>query len=289
MMKKVTWVGVGVMGYSMAGHLAKNGYEVSAYNRSPEKARKLQDEHGAKFCETVAVAVAEADVIFTMVGYPKDVEEVYLGGDGIFANAKKGAITVDMTTSSPALAARLYEEGKKRGIRVMDAPVSGGDLGARNATLSIMVGGDEKDFEEVKPLFDVMGKNILLLGPAGFGQHTKMSNQIALAGIVASMTEAIVYARKVGLDPQRMLEAIGSGAAGSWQTTNMAPRVLREDFAPGFFIKHYIKDMKIAKEEIEARGLSLEVLDTVLSLYGNMADLGWENDGTQALIKRYTK
>jgi len=288
-MKKIAWIGVGVMGYSMAGHLLKNGYEVSAYNRSPGKAQKLKDEHGAKACSTIAEAVADADVVFSMVGYPKDVEEIYLGAGGIFSNAKKGAIAVDMTTSSPALAVKLYEEGKKKGIRMIDAPVSGGDMGARNAALSIMAGGDESDFEEIKPLFELMGKNISLQGPAGFGQHTKMANQVALAGATASMTEAIVYAKKVGLDPLKMLNAIGSGAAGSWQITNMAPRVLKEDFAPGFFIKHYIKDMLIAKEEIESRGLPLDVLNTVLSLYNNMVDLGFENDGTQALIKRYKK
>ena len=288
-MKTIAWIGVGVMGYSMAGHLLKKGYKVNAYNRSAEKAKKLQEEHGAKACATIAEAVAGVDYIFSMVGYPKDVESIYLDKDGIFANARKGVIAVDMTTSSPALAIKLYEEGKKKGIRVVDAPVSGGDMGAKNATLSIMAGGDEADFEEIKPLFEVMGKNISLLGPAGFGQHTKMANQVALAGATASMTEAIAYAEKVGLDPVKMLNAIGSGAAGSWQITNMAPRVLKEDFAPGFFVKHYIKDILIAKDEIESRGLSLEVLNTVLSLYNNMVELGYENDGTQALIKRYKK
>ncbi|MEM5775568.1 MAG: NAD(P)-dependent oxidoreductase, partial [Anaerolineaceae bacterium] len=190
-------------------------------------------------------------------------------------------------TSQPSLAARLYEEGKQRGIRVMDAPVSGGDSGARNATLSIMAGGDEADFEEVKPLFDCMGKNIVYLGPAGFGQHTKAANQIALAGATAAMTEALVYARRVGLDPHKMLAAIGAGAAGSWQLNNMAPRVLNGDLAPGFYIKHYIKDMKIIREEIEQRGVELQMLNTVLDLYEQMAARGLENDGTQALIKLY--
>lgn len=286
-MAKTAWIGVGVMGGSMAGHLIKCGHDVRMYNRTPEKAERVAREVGGSVCPTIAEAVRDADFIFTMVGYPRDVEEVYLGPDGIFAYAPKGALCVDMTTSQPSLAARLYEEGKQRGIRVMDAPVSGGDSGARNATLSIMAGGDETDFEEVKPLFECMGKNIVYLGPAGFGQHTKAANQIALAGATAAMTEALVYARRVGLDPHKMLAAIGAGAAGSWQLNNMAPRVLNGDLAPGFYIKHYIKDMKIIREEIEQRGVELQMLNTVLDLYEQMAARGLENDGTQALIKLY--
>ena len=189
-----------------------------------------------------------------MVGYPSDVEEVFCSEGGIFDSAKKGALAIDMTTSSPSLAQKLYEMGKERGIRVMDAPVSGGDSGARNATLSIMVGGDQKDFEDAMPLFSCMGKNIILMGPAGSGQHTKAANQIAVAGATAAYTEALIYAEKTGLDPQKMLAAIGAGAAGSWQLTNMAPRALAGDFAPGFFVKHFIKDMKIVKDApVEAR------------------------------------
>ena len=184
---------------------------------------------------------------------------------------------------------QLYEQGREKGIRVMDAPVSGGDSGARNATLSIMVGGDEADFAEAMPLFECMGKNIILMGPAGSGQHTKAANQIAVAGATAAYTEALVYAQKAGLDPQKMLSAIGAGAAGSWQLTNMAPRALAGDFAPGFFIKHFIKDMKIVQEESRKSGVELEMLDTVLALYEKMAQQGLENDGTQALIKYYQK
>ena len=208
---------------------------------------------------------------------------------GIFDSAKPGALCIDMTTSSPSLAKELYETGKQRGVRVMDAPVSGGDSGARNATLSIMVGGDEADFAEAMPLFECMGKNIILMGPAGSGQHTKAANQIAVAGATAAYTEALLYAEKAGLDPQKMLAAIGAGAAGSWQLANMAPRALAGDFAPGFFVKHFIKDMKIVKEESEKAGVELEMLNAVLGLYEQMAAAGMENAGTQALIDYYHK
>ena len=192
-----------------------------------------------------------------------------------------------MTTSSPALAQRLHALGKERGIRVLDAPVSGGDSGARNASLSIMVGGDEADFEAAAPFFACMGKSIHYMGPAGAGQHTKAANQIAVAGATAAYTEALVYAQQVGLDPQAMLQAIGGGAAGSWQIANMAPRVLKGDFAPGFFIKHFIKDMRIVQEECRSRGVDLEMLNTVCALYEKMAEDGLENEGTQALIQYY--
>ena len=286
-MKKAAWIGTGVMGSQQAGHLAKAGYTVTAYTRRYEKLLPLKEEFGLVPCHTIAEAVQDADYIFVMEGYPKDVEEVFLSQGGILDSAKKGAIAVDMTTSSPALAEKLYKLGKEKGIRVMDAPVSGGDSGARNGTLSIMVGGDKADFDEVLPLFQCMVKSILLMGPAGAGQHTKAANQIAVAGATAAYTEAIAYAEKAGLDPEKMLSAIGGGAAGSWQINNMAPRALKGDFAPGFFIKHFIKDMKIIHEESQSRGIRLEMLESVLSLYEKMAGMGLENDGTQALIKFY--
>lgn len=288
-MSKIAWIGTGVMGASMAKHLLKNGHEVNLYNKTLAKAEKVQEEAGGTVCTTIKDAVENVDYIFSIVGYPSDVEEVYLSEQGILKNAKKGALAVDMTTSKPSLAKKLYEEGQKFGVRVMDAPVSGGDMGARNGTLSIMVGGDLQDFEEVRPLFECMGKNIVYLGPAGNGQHTKAANQIAVAGATAAMTEAIVYARNVGLDPATMLAAIGAGAAGSWQLANMAPRVLRDDLAPGFFIKHFIKDMRIVRDEMADRGVTLGMLNTVLGLYEDMAEEGFENDGTQALIKLYQK
>lgn len=276
------------MGAQQAGHLAKAGYPVSAYAHKYEKLLELEKEFGIAPCKTVAQAVQDADVIFVMVGYPADVEEVFLQ-DGILDHAKAGALAIDMTTSSPSLAVRLYEEGKAKGVRVMDAPVSGGDSGARNGTLSIMVGGDEADFQEALPLFEQMGKNIVHMGPAGFGQHTKAANQIAVAGATAAYTEALVYAEKAGLDPNRLLEAIGAGAAGSWQLTNMAPRVLKGDLAPGFFVKHFIKDMKIVQQESRQRGVELEMLDAVLKMYEKMSEMGLDDRGTQALIQYYRK
>lgn len=288
-MKKIAWIGTGVMGGQQAGHLAKAGYSVSAYTHKYERLLELQQEFGLIPCKSIAEAVKDADVVFVMVGYPKDVDEVFLQPGGILENAKTGALAIDMTTSSPSLAVKLYEEGKKKGIRVMDAPVSGGDSGARNGTLSIMVGADEADFEEALPLFECMGKNIVRMGGPGSGQHTKAANQIAVAGATAAYTEALVYAEKVGLDPNKLLEAIGAGAAGSWQLSNMAPRVLKGDLAPGFFVKHFIKDMKIIKEESENRGVELSMLNTVLGMYEKMSEMGLDNDGTQALIKVYKK
>ncbi len=286
---RIAWIGTGVMGSQQAGHLAKNGYSVSAYTHKYEKLLELEQQFGIHPCSTVREAVQDADVIFVMVGYPTDVREVFCDEGGIFDSARPGTLAIDMTTSSPSLAKELYEEGKKKGIRVMDAPVSGGDSGARNATLSIMVGGDENDLKEAMPLLECMGKNIVYMGAAGSGQHTKAANQIAVAGATAAYTEALIYAQKAGLDPQRVLEAIGAGAAGSWQLSNMAPRALAGDFAPGFFIKHFIKDMKIVRDESRKAGVELEMLNTVLGLYEKMSEMGLENDGTQALIKYYQR
>lgn len=286
-MKNIAWIGTGVMGRRQAGHLVRNGYSVKAYSRRPEQVRELAAQYGFIPCETIAEAVADADCVFVMVGYPQDVEEVFLSPQGILANARPGTLAVDMTTSLPSLAQRLYLTGKEKGIRILDAPVSGGDSGAENATLSIMVGGDPKDFDEALPLFSCMGKNIQHMGPAGFGQHTKAANQIAVAGATAAYTEAIAYAEKTGLDPKKMLAAIGGGAAGSWQIEHMAPRALAGDFAPGFYVKHFIKDMKIIEEESQNCGLQLEMLESVLALYQKFAAQGGENQGTQALIQLY--
>ena len=271
----------------MAGHLAAHGHTVSIYTRRFETLTGVEEQFRLHPCRTIAEAVRDAEYIFVMVGYPRDVEEVFTGPDGIFVHARPGTLAVDMTTSSPALAQRLYELGQEKGIRVMDAPVSGGDSGARNATLSIMAGGDAADFEEAAPLFACMGKSIHHMGPAGCGQHTKAANQIAVAGATAAYTEALVYAKQAGLDPHAMLSAIGGGAAGSWQIANMAPRVLKGDFAPGFFIKHFIKDMHIIQEECRSRKVELEMLDKVCSLYESLAEDGLEDEGTQALIRYY--
>ena len=286
-MEQVAWIGTGVMGAQQAGHLVRAGYPVKAYGHHFEKVEAQAPQCGFTACRTIAQAVADADFIFVMVGYPKDVEEVFCAPGGILESAKPGAIAVDMTTSSPTLAQRLYALGAEKGIAVLDAPVSGGDKGAREATLSIMAGGDGPAFQKALPLLEQMGKNILLMGPAGCGQHTKAANQIAVAGATAAYTEAILYAEKAGLDPQKMLDAIGGGAAGSWQIANMAPRALAGDFAPGFFVKHFIKDMKIIHDETAGRGVTLEMLESVLALYERFAAAGGENDGTQALIKFY--
>lgn len=288
-MEQVAWIGTGVMGAQQAGHLVRAGYPVKAYGHHFEKVEAQAPQFGFTACRTIAQAVADADFIFVMVGYPKDVEEVFCAPGGILESAKPGAIAVDMTTSSPTLAQRLYALGAEKGIAVLDAPVSGGDKGAREATLSIMAGGDGPAFQKALPLLEQMGKSILLMGPAGCGQHTKAANQIAVAGATAAYTEAILYAEKAGLDPQKMLDAIGGGAAGSWQIANMAPRALAGDFAPGFFVKHFIKDMKIIHDETAGRGVTLEMLESVLALYERFAAAGGENDGTQALIKFYRK
>ena len=283
---KLAFIGVGVMGQSMVRNLMKNGFEVSVYTRTKEKAAGVIQD-GALWCDDIKTCVAGKDAVITIVGYPKDVEEVYFGDTGILKNAKKGAYVIDMTTTSPKLSVRIYKEAKTLGLFALDAPVSGGDVGAKNATLSIMVGGDKIAFDACQPLFRAMGTTILYEGPAGCGQHTKMANQIALGGAIAGVCEAISYAKRVGLDVQTMLNSIQNGAAGSWQMSNMAPRMLKGDFEPGFFVKHYIKDMKIATEEASDVNLEMGVLNRVLDMYESLAKEGKGDLGTQALIQYY--
>ena len=288
-MKKIGFIGVGVMGKSMVRNLMKNGFELSIYYRTKSKVLDIIEE-GAGWCDTIADCVRNTDAVITMVGYPKDVEEVYFGAEGILEHAKTGSYVIDMTTTSPKLSVQIYGKAKEKGIFALDAPVSGGDTGARKGTLSIMAGGDKKAFEKCLPVFQAMGTNIVYEGAAGFGQHTKMANQIALSGVIASVCEAISYAREVGLDVQTMLDSISAGAAGSWQMSNMAPRILKGDFDPGFFIKHFIKDMTIASEEAGDVNLHLGILNDVLSMYKDLADNRSLGDlGTQALIKFYEK
>ena len=284
--KIIGFIGTGVMGKSMAANLMKAGYQVVVYNRTKAKAQELI-EKGAIWKDTVAEVAREADVIITMVGYPKDVREVYMGKNGIIENAKSGSYLIDMTTSSPRLAKEIYEAAKAKNLYALDAPVSGGDIGAREARLSIMVGGDSEAFEAMKPIFQVMGKNIVLQGGAGAGQYTKMSNQIAIASNMMGVCEAMAYAKKAGLDPKTVLKSIESGAAGSWSLSNLAPRMLSGDFEPGFYIKHFIKDMKIAVESAKEIGLKTPGLELALSLYEKLAKQGEENSGTQALFKYY--
>jgi 3-hydroxyisobutyrate dehydrogenase len=270
----------------MAGHLLDAGYSVHVYNRTQAKAKDLVDR-GAQWQSSPGKVAAAADVIITIVGFPVDVESVYLGEDGVLAQARSGSLAIDMTTSCPNLASRIAQEAAAKGIEVLDAPVSGGDIGAREARLSIMVGGSVSGFERALPLFEIMGKNIVHQGPAGSGQHTKMCNQIAIASGMMAISEAMAYAKKSGLQPERVLKSIESGAAGSWSLTNLAPRVLKGDYAPGFFVKHFIKDMKIAIESAQAMGLDLPGLQLAKKLYDQLASKGCEDDGTQALFKLY--
>lgn len=287
-MKSIGFIGIGVMGKHMVRNLMKNGYEVSIYSRTKSKAKEVIEE-GALWCDDIKTCVKNKDVVITIVGYPKDVEEVYFGGNGIIENSNKGTILIDMTTTSPKLSERIYEEGMKKGLLALDAPVSGGDIGAKNGTLSIMVGGDEEVFAKVLDVFKAMGTNIIYEGKAGAGQHTKMANQIAIAGTIAGTCEAIAYGRANGLDTRKMLDSISEGAAGSWQLKNNGKNILDENLDPGFYIKHFIKDMKIANDEAEGRKLSLDILKDVLRIYEDLEKESMGDFGTQALIKYYEK
>lgn len=285
-MRRIGFIGVGVMGKSMVRNLIKSGYDVSVYTRTKSKIIDVIEE-GAVWCDDIQTCVKDKDIIITIVGYPKDVEEVYFGEYGILNSAKEGSIVIDMTTTSPKLSIKIYNEAKLRKIKSLDAPVSGGDIGAKNGTLSIMVGGDEEVFEECRDIFGCMGSNIIYEGKAGSGQHTKMANQIAIAGAISGVCEAITYAEKAGLDVEKMLNSISQGAAGSWQMNNMAPRIIKNDFAAGFYIKHFIKDMKIAVEESKEFDSNLAILNKVLEMYEKLEENDMGDLGTQALIKYY--
>ncbi len=280
----IGFIGTGVMGKSMAAHLLKAGFKMVVYSRTKEKASELV-ERGAQWASTPKDVAEIANVIFTMVGYPKDVEEIFFGKDGLLENGRPGSYFIDMTTSAPSLAVKIYEEAKKKGIHAIDAPVSGGDVGAKEAKLSIMVGGEKEAFEEVLPLFECLGTNIVYQGKPGAGQHTKMSNQIAIASNMIGVCEAIIYAEKAGLNPENILKSITTGAAGSWSLTNLAPRMLSGNFEPGFYIKHFIKDMKIALDEAEQMEMAVPGLALAKSLYEQLVEMGEENSGTQALYK----
>lgn len=280
---EVGFIGIGVMGKSMAANLLGAGYPLSVYTRTRKKADDLI-ERGAVWRAPKEMA-ENCKVVVTMLGYPKDVEETYFGEQGIFNYAKPGSYVVDMTTSSPKLAKKIAEAAAAKNIHALDAPVSGGDIGARDGKLAIMVGGEKRAFDDLKPVFSVLGTNIRYLGEAGAGQFTKMCNQIAIASNMMGVCEAVAYAKKVGLDPAAVLDTISTGAAGSWSLSNLAPRMLRQDFAPGFFVKHFIKDMTIALESAEEANLKLPGLALAKSLYERLAAEGGENLGTQALIQ----
>ncbi|QKP74692.1 NAD(P)-dependent oxidoreductase [Bacillus amyloliquefaciens] len=288
MNKTVGFIGLGVMGNSMASHILEAGYPVLVYTRTKKKAEENLNK-GAVWQETVKDLSEKADIIITMVGYPSDVEEIYLGENGILRHAKEGAFVIDMTTSKPSLAKKIAEKAKEKSILALDAPVSGGDIGARNGTLAIMAGGEKEAFEACLPLFSVMGENIQYQGPAGSGQHTKMCNQIAIAAGMVGVAEAMAYAEKSGLNPEQVLKSITTGAAGSWSLSNLAPRMLKGDFAPGFYVKHFIKDMGIALEEAELMGEEMPGLALAKSLYDKLSAQGEENSGTQSIYKLWVK
>ena len=256
------------------------------YNRTKDKASALL-EAGATWHDSAGSAAAVADVVITILGFPIDVETTYLGAGGIIERAQPGALLIDMTTSSPVLARKIAEAAGQRGLAALDAPVSGGDLGAKEARLVIMVGGDAAAFARAKPLFEIMGKNIALLGAAGAGQDCKMANQIAVAVGMVAWVEALAYAKKAGLDPAAVHASISGGAAGGWAMTNLAPRALADNFAPGFYVKHIIKDMKIALDSAAELKLDLPGLANAKRLYEQVAVKGWEDCGTQALYRLY--
>ncbi|SET32630.1 3-hydroxyisobutyrate dehydrogenase [Salinibacillus kushneri] len=284
----IGFIGTGVMGKSMARSLMHSGYLLNVYTRTKSKAQELLNE-GATWKNTVSELAASSDVIITIVGYPNDVEEVYFGQEGILENAKAGTYIIDMTTSNPQLAQKIYEQAKGRNLYALDAPVSGGDIGARDGKLTIMIGGDQTAYEEMLPIFKVLGENIILQGPAGAGQHTKMSNQITIASNMIGVCEAIMYAKKAGLNPERVLDSITTGAAGSFSLSKLGPRMIKGDYEPGFYVKHFIKDMKIALESAKDMGLKTPGLELSLSLYTELAEKGEEDSGTQALIKLFSE
>ncbi len=282
--QKIGFIGVGVMGASIVKHLLKDGYEVNVYNRTKSKADEVVSL-GAIWQDTPKAVTIESDIVFTIVGYPKDVEEVYYSEEGIFAGATSEKILVDMTTSTPSLAQKIFATGRERKIEVLDAPVSGGDLGAKNGTLTIMVGGTKEAYQIVEPIFNVFSGKVKLQGAAGSGQHTKMANQIMIAGTMVGMSELLVYANAAGLELESVLDTVGGGSAQNWSLTNYAPRILREDFTAGFFVKHFVKDLKIALAEAEKMDIQLPGTSLAKELYEKLENQGHGNDGTQALIK----
>lgn len=284
---KIAWIGTGVMGESMAGHLLDAGHELYVYNRTVSKTENLV-KRGAKLLTEIKDAPLNADVVFTMVGYPKDVEGVYLGKDGLITTAKEGQVFVDMTTSSPTIAKKISEEFAKVGASALDLPVTGGDIGAKNGTLSIMVGGDKKVYEEkVLPLVKHLGKNITYFGEAGKGQYAKLANQIAIATTMISVAESFKFAKEVGLNLEDFFKTVSTGSGGSFSMTSYGPRILKNDFKPGFFVHHFIKDMRLALEECEKMNITLPGLEAAYKLYNELEEEVRNTNGTQAISKWY--
>ncbi len=279
----IGWIGTGIMGFWMCRHIIEKGYSVTVYNRTKNKAIELL-EKGAIWVDSPSLVAENSDIVFTVVGFPRDVREVYFGEKGIFSTLKKGSIAVDMTTNEPSLAVEIYDKARAMGCYAVDAPVSGGDIGAREARLTIMAGGDRASFDYLKPIFEVMGKNILYQGRAGSGQHTKMCNQITIAGTVIGVCESLIYGHNAGLDLQTMLDTIRGGAAACWALENYVPRILKGDYSPGFMVDHFIKDMGIALEEARRMNLFLPGLSLVQQLYIALKSLGHGGSGTHALV-----
>jgi 3-hydroxyisobutyrate dehydrogenase len=280
---RVGWIGTGVMGSSMCGHVLDAGYSVTVYNRTRERAEPLL-ERGATWASSPADVASASDAVFSIVGYPDDVRAVILGEQGVLEGTAPGTVSVDMTTSEPSLAVEIYSTARERGVDAIDAPVSGGDVGARNATLSIMVGGDEEPIDRVRPILESMGQTIVRQGGPGAGQHTKMVNQVLIATGMIGVCEALLYGYRAGLDLDTVIESVAGGAAGSWSLTNYGPRVLAGDFAPGFVVDHFVKDMGIALEEAKRAKLALPGLALAEQLYVALQAQGHGRKGTHSLI-----
>lgn len=285
---KIGFIGTGVMGRSMVKHLINAGHSVHIYNRTKSKAEELIS-NGAVWMESVADLARECSTVCTMVGFPRDVEEVYFGEDGLIENVATGSVLIDMTTTKPSLSKKIFVSAQEKGIDTLDAPVSGGDKGAREGTLSVMVGGEKEIFEKIVPLFECFAKKIVYQGKAGAGQHTKAANQIAIASTMMGVCEALTYAQREGLDPVTVLSSIESGAAGSWTMSNLGPRMLKGDFDPGFYVKHFLKDLAIALDECGELGFELPALKLAKTLYQKLSLSGGDDFGTQALFKVYNE
>lgn len=287
-MRAIGFIGIGVMGQSIVKHLLKAGHSVFVYTRTKSKAEAVISE-GANWCESPVEVARQTDLVITMVGYPSDVEEVYYGEYGLFNADSEGKVFIDLTTSTPTLAKRIFETAISRGATSVDAPVSGGDLGARNGTLTVMAGGEEDAFEQARPVIDLFSSDFNLHGGPGSGQHTKMANQIMVAGTMTGLCEMLVYAKSAGLDLEKVNKTLLGGAASNWSLQNYGPRILKEDYSPGFFVKHFVKDLKIVLDEAEKMELNLPATHLAYKLYEELTEEGYEDSGTQALIKLWWK
>lgn len=286
---KIGFIGTGVMGTGIINNLLKAGNDVTVYNRTKAHAKEVLD-NGAKWADTPAAATKNNDVVMSMVGFPQDVEQIYYGEDGILAAATPNQVLIEMTTSKPSLAQQLDQDAQKKGLHIIDAPVSGGDIGAKNGTLTMMVGGNKKDLEKITPLLKQFTNQIHYFGPAGSGQHAKMANQIMIAGTMTGMSEMLAYAKAAGLDLTEVINTVSSGAGENWSLSNYGPRILKDDYTPGFFAKHFLKDLRIALEEAEKMNLNLPATRDAKRLYEILVDeKGLGSDGTQALIELWWK